>query len=103
MSGHRYDRYGERIDHDDDETLVGRFDRSNPKNARDVRPREGTRPSSVPSGAVVTADRVRPVGEVVAPVKPHDCDDGWLGEDDVGRIVPCLLCRPHLARREHRP
>lgn len=30
----------------------------------------------------------------------HDprCENGWLGEDDAGRVVPCLQCRPHLAR-----
>lgn len=26
------------------------------------------------------------------------CLDGWLGEDDEGRPIPCLQCRPHLAR-----
>ncbi|WP_213572468.1 hypothetical protein [Rhodococcus sp. USK13] len=31
---------------------------------------------------------------------PHDprCRSGWLGEDLDGRPVPCLQCRPHLAR-----
>lgn len=31
----------------------------------------------------------------------HDprCEDGWLGEDERGRPIPCLQCRPHLARR----
>ncbi|MBM0125608.1 hypothetical protein [Pimelobacter simplex] len=24
------------------------------------------------------------------------CRDGWLGEDDEGRPIPCLECRPHL-------
>jgi hypothetical protein len=24
------------------------------------------------------------------------CAAGWLGEDDRGRPVPCLTCRPHL-------
>lgn len=27
------------------------------------------------------------------------CADGWLGEDDHGRPVPCEHCRPHLYRR----
>lgn len=28
----------------------------------------------------------------------HDprCRRGWLGEDDIGRPIPCLTCRPHL-------
>ncbi len=26
----------------------------------------------------------------------HRCDHGWLGEDDHGRPIPCLICRPHL-------
>jgi len=32
---------------------------------------------------------------------PHEdrCRDGWLREDADGRPSPCLLCRPHLARR----
>lgn len=24
------------------------------------------------------------------------CHGGWLGEDQDGRPIPCLLCRPHL-------
>ena len=30
----------------------------------------------------------------------HDarCEAGWLGEDDQDRPIPCLACRPHLAR-----
>lgn len=28
--------------------------------------------------------------------KAHDCRNGWRGEDDDGRPIPCLLCRPHL-------
>lgn len=28
----------------------------------------------------------------------HDqrCRNGWLGEDNAGRLIPCELCRPHL-------
>lgn len=28
----------------------------------------------------------------------HDprCEAGWLGDDDLGRPIPCLQCRPHL-------
>lgn len=36
--------------------------------------------------------------------RDHDprCRDGWLGEDDDGRLIPCLTCRPHLvAKRAH--
>lgn len=25
------------------------------------------------------------------------CTDGWLGEDEDGRPVPCRVCRPHLS------
>lgn len=32
------------------------------------------------------------------PVLDHDCRRGWLGEDDEGRPIPCLVCRPHLSR-----
>lgn len=28
--------------------------------------------------------------------RPARCG-GWLGEDEEGRPVPCLRCRPHLA------
>jgi hypothetical protein len=30
----------------------------------------------------------------------HDarCRDGWLGDDDQDRPIPCLVCRPHLTR-----
>ena len=29
----------------------------------------------------------------------HDarCRDGWLGDDDQDRPIPCPTCRPHLA------
>lgn len=35
-----------------------------------------------------------------SPTKAHDirCHNGWLGEDDQGRPIPCLTCRPHLRR-----
>lgn len=31
--------------------------------------------------------------------RTHDprCRRGWLGEDEDGRPIPCLTCRPHLA------
>jgi hypothetical protein len=38
-------------------------------------------------------------GRAVDNPPAHDCDDGWLGFDDDERRVPCLLCKPHLARR----
>ncbi|REE74384.1 hypothetical protein C8E05_3819 [Rhodococcus wratislaviensis] len=40
------------------------------------------------------------VDDAPAPKVPHhpDCRSGWLGEDLDGRPVPCLQCRPHLAR-----
>lgn len=33
-----------------------------------------------------------------APVDNHECDHGWLDEDDEGRRPPCLVCKPHLAK-----
>jgi hypothetical protein len=34
----------------------------------------------------------------------HDprCHGGWLGEDAVGRPIPCLACRPHLRPKHHK-
>ena len=29
----------------------------------------------------------------------RDCVDGWLGDDEHDRPIPCLECRPHLTRR----
>lgn len=29
----------------------------------------------------------------------HRCTGGWLEDDHAGRARPCLVCRPHLARR----
>lgn len=31
----------------------------------------------------------------------HDpqCRNGWLGEDLDGRMVPCLVCKPHLLKQ----
>lgn len=26
----------------------------------------------------------------------HDCQGGWIGDDDEGRPIPCPKCRPHL-------
>lgn len=28
----------------------------------------------------------------------HRCARGWVGEDDDGRPIPCLTCKPHLTR-----
>lgn len=25
-----------------------------------------------------------------------DCRNGWLGTDSEGRMIPCLMCKPHL-------
>lgn len=32
--------------------------------------------------------------------REHDalCRGGWLGDDTDGHPIPCLACRPHLAR-----
>ncbi|MHA4852451.1 hypothetical protein L1080_023355 [Rhodococcus sp. MSC1_016] len=30
----------------------------------------------------------------------HGCR-GWLGEDQDGRLIPCLICKPHLAGASH--
>ena len=40
--------------------------------------------------------------EDAAPRHGRDCVDGWLGEDDDGHPVPCLICRPHLRPKEPR-
>lgn len=34
---------------------------------------------------------------------PHDprCRSGWLGQDLDGHPIPCIQCKPHLARRNH--
>jgi hypothetical protein len=29
---------------------------------------------------------------------PHDCDSGFVGEDEDGHPVPCLICKPHLTQ-----
>jgi hypothetical protein len=44
-------------------------------------------------------DQADPVDEP----DPHPADcDAWLGEDAAGRVVPCPVCRPHLAeQRRH--
>ena len=26
----------------------------------------------------------------------HTCDDGWLGDDEMGRPRPCRTCRPWI-------
>jgi hypothetical protein len=28
----------------------------------------------------------------------HYCRAGWTGEDEHGRPIPCLICKPHLPR-----
>jgi hypothetical protein len=35
--------------------------------------------------------------------QPRSCRDprcrkGWIGTDDEGRPIPCLACKPHLAK-----
>lgn len=39
-----------------------------------------------------------PAPELPWPVPAHSprCVAGWLPDDDEGRSVPCLTCRPHL-------
>lgn len=51
----------------------------------------------------VDSDEARELREqetehVAAPVHSPDCREGWLGEDDAGRPIPCFECRPHLRR-----
>ncbi|MDH6290858.1 hypothetical protein M2275_005785 [Rhodococcus opacus] len=43
-------------------------------------------------------------GAAKAFVAPHDprCRTGWLGEDSEGRMIPCLVCKPHLRPQESR-
>ncbi|WP_330253075.1 hypothetical protein OG874_00220 [Nocardia sp. NBC_00565] len=28
----------------------------------------------------------------------NGCPKGWIGYDDEGRPIPCLACKPHLAK-----
>lgn len=44
-------------------------------------------------GSWVLAEQDRPLAAAA-----HRCERGWLGEDLDGRLVPCIICRPHLAR-----
>ncbi len=41
--------------------------------------------------------------EDTAPSAPHspDCRKGWLGTDLDGRMIPCLICKPHLRKTVH--
>lgn len=49
-------------------------------------------------GLMRTAD-----GDLVLDPDPapptHRCREGWTGEDEQGRPIPCLACRPHLMPR----
>jgi hypothetical protein len=52
----------------------------------------------------MTRDRYGDEVDSTQPIRaPHntDCRSGWLGEDLDGRMIPCLQCKPHLARRNH--
>jgi hypothetical protein len=49
----------------------------------------------------MTLDRYGEPDDDPAPIRSeHDprCQGGWLGADIDGRPVPCLQCRPHLAK-----
>lgn len=35
------------------------------------------------------------------PVRPHRCRRGWI-DRNADHPVPCLVCKPHLARRDDR-
>lgn len=39
-------------------------------------------------------DRAPSPSEV--PVRPHECNDGWLGEAAAGHPRPCTTCLPYL-------
>lgn len=43
----------------------------------------------------MTRDRT---GEEREEPPPHRCNNRWLGEDEEGRPIPCLLCKKHLTR-----
>lgn len=43
-----------------------------------------------------TGDRIEGA-EQPQPIHDTSCLNGWLGEDLKGRMVPCLVCKPHLA------
>ncbi|HEY9316112.1 hypothetical protein [Williamsia sp.] len=47
-----------------------------------------------------TGDRIEDTddGRIRPPAHDPRCDNGWLGIDDEMRPIPCLQCRPHLAR-----
>lgn len=47
----------------------------------------------------MTRDRYGEVVDLDAPArKPHDprCRNGWIGDDEDGRPIPCRQCKPHL-------
>ncbi|WZU31766.1 hypothetical protein Rruber_01228 [Rhodococcus ruber] len=56
---------------------------------------------SVVATDALRGHRIEPVVQD-GPQSQHDpcCREGWLGEDSDGRMVPCLLCKPHLRRGE---
>jgi hypothetical protein len=46
----------------------------------------------------LAAHRLTQAGAVDSrPACPYGCRDGWLGEDDAGRVIPCPHCKPHRA------
>lgn len=44
----------------------------------------------------LSGDREQAAAEPGAGAPDCGCSDGWLGEDDHGRPIPCPTCKPHL-------
>jgi hypothetical protein len=68
-------------------------DRADPAPAQRDDPAEG--------GRTMHRDRT---GEPVDddPADQHRCEAGWLGEDHLGRPIPCAVCRAETIRNRDR-
>ena len=51
----------------------------------------------------MTTTRLDRTGEPIEDQAPHDerCSGGWLGEDLEGRLIPCVVCKPHLRPKRY--
>lgn len=45
-----------------------------------------------------TGERVDDAPEPIRAFHDPRCRNGWLGEDTEGHLIPCLRCKPHLAK-----
>ncbi|MGW4720895.1 hypothetical protein [Nocardia sp. NPDC004260] len=48
------------------------------------------------SGEAMSPDRYGEPAD--RPCRDARCRRGWIGADDEGRPIPCLACKPHLAK-----